>query len=185
MTEPRLPPLPESEWDETVRELLEPTMPMGGGRPLNIFTTLARHPKLLKRWLLFGNALLFRGDLSARDRELAILRCGWLCRSEYEWGQHVLIARDAGLTDAEIEGVARREPEGWTELEMALFAAVDELHVHQRIGDDTWATLAAHYSDRQLIELCMLVGQYHLVAMTLNSLGVERDPGVPGFPDGG
>src|SRR5262249_15300331 len=70
--EPRLEPLPYDEWDaETKAIFAEPT--------LNIFGTLARHPKLLKRWLVFGNHVLAKSTLSARDRELLILRAGWRC----------------------------------------------------------------------------------------------------------
>ena len=60
--------------------------------------------------------------------------------------------------------------------------AADELHTDSKLSDATWNALAERYNKKQLIELVMLVGQYHLVAMTLNSLGVERDAGVEGFP---
>jgi len=59
------------------------------------------------------------------------------------------------------------------------------LHALARISDPTWATLAATYDERQLIELCMVIGHYHLVAFTLNSLGVELDPGLPRLPPAG
>jgi alkylhydroperoxidase family enzyme len=180
---PRLDPLPESAWDDEVRELLAAGAPLGGGRPLNIFTTLAHHPKLLKRWTVFGNHVLAKSTLPARDRELAILRVGWLCRSEYEWGQHVLIARQVGITDAEIEQVVRGpEAPDWTPLERALLRAVDELHADACVGDATYAALASHYDPKQLLDLVFTVGQYHLVSMALNTFGVERDPGVPGLP---
>src|SRR4029453_9053603 len=95
------------------------------GRILAIFTTLARHPKLLKRWLVFGNHVLFKSTLSARERELAILRVGWLCRSEYEWGQHAEIGRAIGLGDEEISRVADGPAaSGWTAHEAALLRAV-------------------------------------------------------------
>src|SRR5688572_28663152 len=103
LTKARVEPLPEAEWTPEIRE----TLPrgVGGGRILAIFTTLARHPKLLKRWLVFGNHVLFKSTLGPRERELAILRIGYLCRSEYEWGQHAVIGRGVGLTDDEIRRV--------------------------------------------------------------------------------
>jgi alkylhydroperoxidase family enzyme len=178
---PRIPPLAAAELDEQARELLGGVDP--GATASNIFATLVRHPGLFRKWLPFGGKML-AGRLSARDRELAILRTGWLCRSDYEWGQHVLLARRAGITDAEIERV-RQGPDapGWSEVEAALLRATDELHDGACIGDATWAILAAHYDERQLIEVPMLVGEYHLVAFTLNSLGVQREPGVPGLED--
>src|SRR5579872_4237814 len=100
---PRIPPLTPNDQDEAARELL--ALASAPGAPAaNIFTTLVRHPGLFRKWLPFGGKLL-AGKLSARDRELLILRAGWRCHSSYEWGHHVLIARGAGITDEEIERV--------------------------------------------------------------------------------
>ncbi len=85
MTEPRIPPTTDADWDDETRTLVE-----GLGR-MNIFATLAHHPKLLKRWLVFGNHVLNKSTLPARERELAILRVGWRCGSDYEFGQHTVI----------------------------------------------------------------------------------------------
>ena len=179
---PRLAPLPEATWDDEVRALLGGAG-LGGARPLNIFTTLAHHPKLLKRWLVFGSHVLAKSSLSPRERELAILRVGWLCRAEYEWGQHVVIARGSGLSDEEIERVTRGpDAPGWDPFEATLLRAVDELHADAFVTDATWRALAARYDVHQLLDLIFTVGQYTLVSMALNTLGVQRDPGVPGFP---
>lgn len=180
---PRIAPLHPDERDPEVAELLRPYARPDGAE-LNIFTTLARHPRLLKRWGAFGGTLLYRGRLTDRDRELLILRTGYLCRAGYEWGQHVEIARSVGITDDEIARVATGpEAEGWSADDASLLRAADELHADARIGDDTWAALAARYDDQQLIEVCMTVGQYHLVAFTLNSLGVEPESSdLPGLP---
>jgi alkylhydroperoxidase family enzyme len=185
MDEPRIPPLPVDERDERTTQLLAS---LGVRRPegddLRLFTTLARHPKLLKRWSDFGGYLLVGGRLGPRDRELLILRTGWNCGSDYEWGQHVDIGRGVGITDDEIAALARPVDEGdWSEGERWLLVAADELHDANCIGDSTWAALAERYDDQQLIEICMVVGQYHLVAFTLRSLKVQREPGVVGFPD--
>ncbi len=178
---PRIPPLPVDERDDQVQELL------GGvgltGPASNIFDTLVRHPGLFRRWLPFGGKLL-SGKLPARDRELLILRTGWHCRSEYEWGQHVLIARSVGITDDEIAAVTAGPGDpSWSAFDRVLLTAADELHNEASISDATWAVLAEHYDERQLIEVPMLVGHYHMVAFTLNSLGVQREDGVPGLPE--
>src|SRR6202011_4413931 len=100
-----------------------------------------------------------------------------------EWGQHVKLARAAGISEEEIRRVAEGPgAAGWTPLEVALLRAADELHGDACISDSTWAALADTYSTEQLIEVPMLVGQYHLVSFTLNSLGVQREAGVPGLP---
>lgn len=177
MAEPRIAPLPESEWDEDVRSLLD-------GRAINIFTTLIRHRGLYRRWMPFAGKLLMAGRLGARERELLILRTGYNCRAEYEWGQHVHLGRQAGLSDEEIRRVREGpEVEGWSAEDAALLSAADELHERAEIGDQTWQALAGRYGEEELIEICMLVGNYHLVAFTLNSLRVQREEGVPGLEE--
>src|SRR5687768_8720563 len=138
---PRIPPLPPDECDEQQRELLG-----GAGAPgtpaSNIFTTLVRHPGLFRRWLPFGGKLLV-GKLPPRERELLILRTGWRCRSEYEWGQHVLIARAEGITDDEIARVKEGpDATGWDPFDATLLRAADELHDDNFISNATWAGLA-------------------------------------------
>jgi len=177
LANPRLAPLSDEELPPEVRERF------GGASMLNIFRTLAHHPKLMKRWLVFGNHVLAKSSLAPRDRELAILRVGWLCQAEYEWGQHVAIARQAGLSQQEIQRVTQGpEAPGWSDAERALLRASDELHADAFVGDPTWAALQRHYDTQQLLDLVFTVGQYHLVSMALNTLGVQRDDGVPGFP---
>lgn len=172
---PRIPPLPADDRDPKTAELLEALRGFNGTE-LNIFATLARHPRLMKRWSAFGGVLLYGGALPARERELLILRTGYLCRAPYEWGQHVPIGLAAGLTDEEIARVAKGPDDGdWSDDDADVLRAADELHADNRISDDTWAALAARWDEQQLIEVCMVVGQYHLVAMTLNSLGVEPE----------
>jgi alkylhydroperoxidase family enzyme len=180
-TQPRIDPLPPGEHDEEVRELLEGVI-VPGGAASNIFGTLVRHRGLFRRWLPFGGKLL-SGRIPARERELVILRTAWLCRSNYEWGQHLLIARAAGISDDEIRRVqSDPDADGWETFERVLLRAADELHADACIADDTWAELAARYNERQLIELPMLVGHYHMVAFALNSLGVQLEPGLEGLP---
>jgi 4-carboxymuconolactone decarboxylase len=172
---PRIPPLPAEGRDPRTAELLD-SIRQPDGSELNIFSTLARHPKLFKRWSAFGGTLLYGSVLPARERELLILRTGYLCRAPYEWGQHVVIGRAAGLSDAEIARVAEGpDADGWSADEATLLRAVDELHTDSRIGDATWAALAARWGEQELIEVCMVVGQYHLVSFALNSLGVEPE----------
>jgi len=139
----------------------------GGGRILNIFRTLAHHPALLKRWTVFGNHVLFKSTLPARDREILILRIGWLCRAEYEWGQHVVIGKREGLDDEDIEPFGGRTD--------------SDVHADAMISDPTWQALSQRYSTKQMLDLVFTVGQYNLVSMALNTLGVQLDDGIPGF----
>lgn len=179
-SQPRIAPLPAEQQDEQARELLEGVR-VAGAPASNIFATLVRHPGLFRRWLPFGGKLL-AGKLPARDRELLILRTAQLCNAEYEWAQHRLIGLRAGISEQEIERVRDGGPaDGWDEFDAALLRAADELHAQSEITQATWDTLATRYDETQLIEVPMVVGHYHLVAFTLNSLGVELEAGVTGF----
>ena len=180
----RIDPLPPEEWDADLQRILGREMP-GGSRlgDNHIFSTFARHKDLLRAWLPFGGFLLGGGVLPARERELLILRTGFNCGSPYEWGQHVRISLDGGIDRESIDRVADGpDAPGWSEAEAALLRAADELHADARVGDDTWAALAETYDERQLVEIAMLVGQYHMVAFALNSLEVEQDEGLEDLP---
>jgi alkylhydroperoxidase family enzyme len=177
---PRIPPLIEAEWNDDTKELLEGLR--RDGQVYNIFATLARHPQLLKRWLVFGSHVLGKSSLPAREREIVILRMGWLCRAEYEWGHHVAIGRQVGLTDTEIHRITEGpDAAGLDPFEATLIQAVDELHTNTFIGDSTWQALAERYSTEQLLDLLFTAGQYKLVSMVLNSVGVQLEEGFDGF----
>lgn len=177
LEKPRVEPLAVEDFDAETRETF------GAGPVLNIFRTLANHPKLLKRWLVFGNHVLAKSTLGPREREILILRTGWLCGAEYEWAQHVAIARGSGVTDEEIERIAKgADAKGWDDRDRALLRAADELHRDQFVSDPTWAALAEHYDTRQLMDLVFTVGQYTLVSMALNTLGVQLEEGAARFP---
>jgi AhpD family alkylhydroperoxidase len=147
-----------------------------GGRPPNIFTTLARHHGLFRRWLWFAGALMPGGKLPRIETELVILRVAHNTGCEYEWGHHERFGKRAGLSAAEIERV-RSGPDapGWSERQALLLRAADAMHADGRIGDELWAGLARQLDEVRLIELCMLIGHYEMLAMTLNSLGVEPE----------
>jgi alkylhydroperoxidase family enzyme len=147
-----------------------------GGRPPNVFTTLARHRRLFRAWLRFAGRLMPRGTLPRIDTELLILRVAHNCGCDYEWGHHVRLGMAAGLSDADIERVREGpEAEGLSARHATLLRAADELHAERTIGDATWAALQAELDEKRLIELCLLVGHYEMLAMTLNALRVQPD----------
>ena len=150
-----------------------------GGKPPHVFTTLARNRRLFRRWLWFAGALMPGGKLPRADSELVILGVAHLTDNEYEWGHHERLGARAGLSPEEIERV-RQGPDapGWTQRQRLLLAAAGECHVEGRIGDATWAGLAAELDEPRLIELCLLIGHYEMLAMTLSSPRVQ--PEVPG-----
>ncbi len=104
LTTPRIAPLPFAEWHPELRARFE--RPGGLGEILNVMRTLANHPDLFRRWVIFANHFLLKSTLTVRAREILILRTGRLCGAEYEWAQHVPFAARAGLTAGEIRGIA-------------------------------------------------------------------------------
>ena len=178
---PRIQPVSLADADPETRELLGALSTLRGddAEVLNVFKTMAQHPKLLKRWLVFANHVLTKSTISGRDRELAILRAGWLCDAPYEWGQHVGIGMREGITEEEVERVAvGPDAPGWSAHDAAVLRAADELHEHSTISDATWATLCETYDTQQCMDLVFAIGQYHLVSFALNAFGVERDDGL-------
>jgi AhpD family alkylhydroperoxidase len=146
------------------------------GRPPHIFTTLGRHRGLFRRWLWFAGALMPGGKLPREETELVILRVAHNTGSEYEWSQHERIGRRAGLSEEEISRVREgAEALGWSERRALLLRAADEMHERRQIGGALWAQLSRQLDEVLLIELCMLIGHYEMLAMTLNTLEVEPE----------
>lgn len=168
-----------------LREIYKQVLSTPTGDPLNVFATLAHNPRVLKRFSLFAGLFLAKNSIPVREREIVILRVAWNSRSVYEFGQHTVIGRQCGLVDAEIADLARKQPTlEWSSRDAALIAMSDELCSVNDIADATWAALQGDWTEGELVELFMLVGSYRALAGFLNATRVERDAGVPGWPDG-
>lgn len=200
LDKPRIEPLQADQWSDEVQESVrlfsdiqqqirdnevqESVRPINAqqGEVPNILKTLAHHPKLMSPMAVFGNHVFKSNTLPARERELLILRIGWLCQAEYAWGQHMLVGRGAGLTDEEIHWIkAGPDAPGWDERDQLLLKATDELHTDAHISDATWQGLSRYYNTRQLMDAVFTVGLYNLVSMALNTFGVQLDAGLPTF----
>lgn len=180
LDKPRIPALNEDQLSAEALKVLKPLSERGD--VFNIFKTMANHPDLMRRWMVFANHILGKSTISARDREIAILRIGYLCKSGYEWGQHVLIARREGITDEEIRCIQEGpDSKGLNVHERLLLKATDELHADAFVSDATWQGLKTSYNDQQMMDLVFSIGQYNLVCMALNSFGVQADAGLPNF----
>ena len=185
---PRILPLPPEEWDERLTGLLKAS-PGGTDEPMHIFTTLARQPDLFRRWLGFGGALL-GGTLSGRIRELVILRTAYRFNGRYEWAHHIELGERQGITATEIAVLGGDlSALEWDPFERAVLSAVDETADDGEVGDATWATLAAHLNQSELVELLMLLAHYLMLSTVLRSLRVQLEPSaealaqsVPGGP---
>jgi alkylhydroperoxidase family enzyme len=169
---PRVAPLGKDQRTPAQQEML-------ASRPdYNVYKTLAHDVDLYNRWSPLGRFVMNGTSLPPRDREMVMLRMGWLCQSEYEWAQHARIAKaQAGLTNEDVhriaEGPAATE---WSAFDRTLLRMVDELRYDTMISDATWKALRSKYSVQQVIEVMYTASQYQLVSMALNSLGVQLDP---------
>lgn len=184
LEKPRIAPLAESEWSERQRDLLGPFI-RSDGSVMNVISTIARHPDLFENFMPFAAYIVGEQTLPDREREMLILRIGWLNQAKYEFGQHTLAGKSAGLTDEEILRITSGpdDPE-WSDFDQALIRAADELYHDAIISNATWNTLSRRYEEKQLMDVVFTIGQYNLASWMLNSFGVQLDEGVPGFPEG-
>jgi alkylhydroperoxidase family enzyme len=181
LRQPRIQPVTEADWTDDSRPVLAANS--ARGPVLNVFATIARHPKLLKRWVVFANHVLNGSTLPPRERELVILRTGFLCRSGYEWAQHASIGRTAGLTDAEIVRITvGPTADGWSAADRTLLQATEQLVTDHFVDDPTWTELSTAWNEQQLMDLVFAVGQYTLVSMALNTFGVQLEDTTERFP---
>lgn len=142
--------------------------------PPGTISVLAHRPAMLATFLPWARVLAREGVLDRRDHEILALRASINCRSAFEWGEHLLFARDAGLTDVEIDQVvAGADAPGWSLHDAALVRAADQLHFGCDIDDATWTVLAARYDAPSLVEIVYVVGQYTMLSMVANGLRVN------------
>lgn len=188
---PRVPPLPAAEWNEEITDALG-AFPAGLNfvrrsraegdehpRGENVLGALARYPGLAKAFLTFNAHVAVSSSLSARVRELVILRVSWLNCSEYEYTQHLVLARRAGLSESDIEQTqVDRCADNAAQQDGVVLRAVDELYFDTFICSKTWASLLKHFSEQQLLDLLFLAGCYTTLGMVLNSIGLPLEPGV-------
>lgn len=119
-----------------------------------------------------------------RDKELLILRTAWLSRGDYVWGRHNVMGQNAGLTDEEIQRITRGpDAPGWSDFDATLLRAADGLHLSRFVSEATWDALAERYTQEQLVEVVLIVGNYTQLTMFQNTLGVQLPPDIEGLPE--
>ena len=182
---PRILPLRNDEMGNEARDLVSRVRASIGSAPIEdvpeYMRTMLKHPSIFRCQMEMGTAV-FRGQIPPDERELAILRVGWLCRAPYEWGEHVGIAKRYGLSPEQIERVTRgSSAAGWSDHERAILLGVEELIGDQALSDATWDALSRTWNEAQMIEFTMMVGQYVATAFIQNSLRVRLAPDNPGL----
>jgi 4-carboxymuconolactone decarboxylase len=180
---PRVAPLPDEELPSELDELWERSRKTRWGL-LNIYRCLAHSPEALRRFNEWSSYLVSRRNpLPPREREIVILRAGILCKSGYEWAQHVGMGLAAGLTPEEIERVKHGAEAGWSEADAVLIRATDELLADHFVSKPTWEALGRCYTDEQRMHVVFCAAQYAQVSMILNTFGVPLEEGQSLDPD--
>ena len=178
--EARIPPLRPDQWTPEQRKRFDPNG-KGAAPPMCSSRSCAiRRPIGLRGPI--NQHILNATTLSARQRELLLMRIGVLCRSEYEWAAHSRSGRRTGMNDADVARiVAGPDSGGGDPIETALLRATDELYRDDRVSDDTWAALAKGLDTKQLLDVLIAVGGYRATSMAINSAGVQLDANMADF----
>ena len=164
---PKIPLPSDDELDPGHRELLA-NLP-----PLNVFRMVAGAPRAVRPFMALGAAVLSTA-LDARRREIAVLRVAHATHAPYEWAQHEQLARNAGVTEAEIEAIGSEDPVNSLDEECNLICRVaDEVSREVRLSDEALEQIIDRYGPREARELIMLVSYYNMVSRFLESTRVE------------
>lgn len=177
--EPRIPLLPQECWTDEVRDIFtifEGEEARERGSRFNIMKTLVHHPSLMARFLRYEHQLLRHPTIPERIREIIILRLAWLYRQDYEWKQHVAIARSIGMTEREIEAVKPGPDDAaWSPLDRHALRATDQMYAGETVDDETWAGLAVEFDHAQMIELLFTIGTFAMMSWIFNSTGLQLE----------
>ena len=178
LTAPRIPPLPEAQWTDPHEVLVAtygPEVRVG-----NAFRTLLNVPELVEAVMPFTiYTMTSDSTLSARHRELLILRTAWLCQNAYVWADHAPVARTAGVTAKEMRRIAQGpDASGWDPFEATLLGLADELFRNSAVRDATWSALEERYDLYNMVDAVMTVNEVTLLSMLFNSMGVQPDDGA-------
>ena len=161
-------PLKPDNWPDELNEILHFL-----GNPLHVQSMMAHHPALLNAWMPFRNHVVANSTLSARQRELLILRTAHNCQSDYEWHHHVERGLLAGLTELEISRIREgADAIGWQADEAALLTAADDCHRDQCMTEKTLQKVCPHFSEQQQLDIVVTVGMYMTLAMIIKSWNV-------------
>jgi AhpD family alkylhydroperoxidase len=164
--------VPHAQFEPALKKRLEELW----GAPPNLYKALANHPALVAAWTEFSKTLRYDTRTPRTLRELVILRGAQLTRSQYEWAQHLAMARKAGVSEAQIAALS-----GWRnsahfdareKAALALGEAVTEGHV----SDAVYAEARRHFDHHDYVEIALVAAFYAMVARMLDAMGVELEP---------
>jgi AhpD family alkylhydroperoxidase len=165
--------VPLADFEPGLKKHLEE---LWGGAPPNLYKQLANHPKLIAAWNNFARTLRHESRTPRALRELMILRGAQIMHSEYEWAQHLKMARKAGVRDAQINALAAWKSS--TEFNQREKAAIGlaEAVTHGHVPDDVYAEAMEHFDHQDYVELAVTAAFYAMVGRMLDAMHVQLEP---------
>jgi 4-carboxymuconolactone decarboxylase len=169
--------VPLAQFEPALKKRLEELW----GTPPNLYRALGNHPKLIAAWTEFSKMLRYDTRTPRALRELVILRGAQLMRSEYEWAQHLAMARKAGVREAQIEQLSnwKTSPE-FDEREKAAIALAEAV-TQGRVSDEVYAQAHRHFDEHDYVELAAVAAFYAMVGRMLDAMGVQLEDDIRGY----
>lgn len=169
--------VPMAQFEPALKKRLEELW----GTPPNLYRGLANHPRLVEAWTEFSKTLRYDTRTPRALRELVILRGAQLMKSEYEWAQHLKMARQAGVTEAQIAALGNwRGSQSFSGKEKAALGLAEAV-TQGRVSDEVHAEAMKHFDHHDYVELSLVAAFYAMVARMLDAMGIELEPETRGY----
>ena len=146
------------------------------GTPPNLYKALANHPQLVAAWTEFSKTLRHDTRTPRALRELVILRGAQLMRSEYEWAQHLAMARKAGVSEAQIQDLSSWKTSARFDEREKAALALGEAVTQGQVSDAVFKEAKKHFDDHDYVEIALVAAFYAMVGRMLDALGVALEP---------
>ena len=167
-----MPRVPLAEFEPALKQRLEELW----GTPPNLYRQLANHPKLIAAWSEFARTLRHDSRTPRALRELMILRGAQLMNSEYEWAQHLKMARKAGVREAQIDALAAWKKSDQFDAKEKAAIGLAEAVTGGHVGDDVYAEAMRHFDHQDYVELAVTAAFYAMVGRMLDAMHVQLEP---------
>jgi alkylhydroperoxidase family enzyme len=151
------------------------------GTPPNLYKALANHPPLVAAWTEFSKTLRHDTRTPRALRELVILRGAQLMRSEYEWAQHLVMARKTGVREEQIRQLSAWKTSAEFDAREKAALALAEAVTQGKVSDAVYAEARKHFDDRDYVELALVAAFYAMVGRMLDAMGVQLEPEVENY----
>jgi len=164
--------VPNAQFEPVLNKRLEELW----GSPPNLYRALGNHPALAAAWTEFARAIRYESRNPRELRELMILRGAQLMRSEYEWAQHLKMARKAGVREAQIAALAGwRESAEFTPREKAALLLAEAV-TQANVTDEVYAEVSKHFGHQDFVELALTAAFYAMVGRMLDAMRIQLEP---------